>query len=82
MTRSAIWQWRGWTGAGPLWLNAVLLAAVPFTTGPLPAQIAVIAALAAVGGLVRHLWFGDYGHPAVHLAAALMGAAAVALVIT
>ncbi|MER5929867.1 hypothetical protein [Streptomyces sp. NPDC002054] len=81
MSQTAIWEWRGWTGAAPLWLNAVLLALIPFTSGPLPAQIAVITALAALGGLIRQLWFGDYGHPAVHLAAALMGAAAVALVL-
>ncbi|MFG2293358.1 hypothetical protein [Streptomyces sp. NPDC048603] len=80
MTRAAIWQWRGWTGAGPLWLNTGMLALIPFTSGPLPAQIAVITAMAALGGLFRHYWSGDYGHPAVHTAAALLGAAAVALV--
>ena len=80
MTRAAIWQWRGWTGAAPLCLNTGMLALIPFTSGPLPAQIALITAMAALGGLFRQLWYGDYGHPAVHIAAALMGAAAVALV--
>ncbi|MEV8535779.1 hypothetical protein [Streptomyces sp. NPDC051211] len=79
MAQTAIREWRGWTGAAPFWLNAVLLALTPLTDGPLPAQLAVITALAALGGLFRQLRSGDYGHPAVHLAAALMGAAAVAL---
>ncbi|MEV7616699.1 hypothetical protein [Streptomyces sp. NPDC089799] len=80
MTRAAVVQWHGWTGSAPLGLNTGMLALVPFTSGPLPAQIAVITAMAALGGLFRHLWSGDYGHPAVHIAAALLGAAAVALV--
>ncbi|MEU8773261.1 hypothetical protein [Streptomyces sp. NPDC048606] len=79
--QSAIWAWRGWTGAAPFWLNALLLVLAPFTAVTLLAQIGVVGALAALGGLVRHLWFGDYGHPAMHLAAALMGAAAVAFVV-
>ncbi|MFJ3881445.1 hypothetical protein ACIPW5_28850 [Streptomyces sp. NPDC090077] len=79
--QSAIREWRGWTGATPFWLNSVLLVLAPFTAATLLAQIGVISALAALGGLARQLWFGDYGHPAVHLAAALMGAAAVALVV-
>ena len=54
----------------------------PSQAGSLLAQIGIITALAALGGLVRHLWYGDYGHPAVHLAAALLGAAAVAFVLT
>ncbi|MFE2284501.1 hypothetical protein ACFXDJ_10035 [Streptomyces sp. NPDC059443] len=74
--------WRGWTGAAPFWLNAVLLLLAPFTSVTLFAQIGIIAALAAVGGLARHLWSGDYGHPAIHTAAALMGAAAVAFVVS
>ncbi|MEU9717649.1 hypothetical protein [Streptomyces sp. NPDC047976] len=77
----AIREWRGWTGAAPFWLNSVLLVLAPFTAATLLAQIGVISALAALGGLARQLWFGDYGHPAMHLAAALMGAAAVALVV-
>ncbi|MBT2467988.1 hypothetical protein J7E97_08870 [Streptomyces sp. ISL-66] len=77
----AIRDWRGWTGAAPFWINSLLLFLAPFTTVTLLAQIGIIAALAAVGGLARHLWSGDYGHPAVHTAAALMGAAAVALVV-
>ncbi|MFJ9644238.1 hypothetical protein [Streptomyces sp. NPDC101206] len=80
--RSAIRRWRGWTGAVPFWLNCAALLLAPFTTVTLLAQVAVIAALAALGGLVRHLWYGDHGHPAVHLAAALMGAAAVAFVVS
>ncbi|MFB6810579.1 hypothetical protein [Streptomyces sp. NPDC056387] len=79
--QTAIWEWRGWTGAVPLWLNTVLLLLAPFTAVTLLAQVGVITALAALGGLARHLWFGDYGHPAVHLAAALMGAAAVVFVV-
>lgn len=74
-------EWRGWTGAAPFWVNSALLVLAPFTTVTLLAQIGIIAALAAVGGLARHLWSGDYGHPAIHTAAALMGAAAVALVV-
>ncbi|GLX20838.1 MULTISPECIES: hypothetical protein [Streptomyces] len=77
----AIREWRGWTGAAPFWLNSVLLVLAPFTAATLLAQIGVISALAALGGLARQLWFGDYGHPVMHLAAALMGAAAVALVV-
>ncbi|MET9963094.1 hypothetical protein ABZ128_29185 [Streptomyces sp. NPDC006326] len=80
--QTAIWEWRGWTGAVPFWLNSVLLALAPFTAVPLLAQIGVITALAALGGLARHLWSGDYGHPAIHLAAALMGAAAVVFVVS
>ncbi|MFD8979763.1 hypothetical protein [Streptomyces sp. NPDC059564] len=78
---TAIWEWRGWTGAAPFWLNSLLLVVAPFTAATLVAQIGVITALAALGGLARQLWFGDYGHPAIHLAAALMGAAAVAFVV-
>ncbi|MFD9338073.1 hypothetical protein ACFWBF_27270 [Streptomyces sp. NPDC060028] len=78
---TAIKEWRGWTGAVPFWLNSLLLLLAPFTAVTLLAQIGIITALAAVGGLARHLWFGDYGHPAVHTAAALMGAAAAALVV-
>ncbi|MGO4458709.1 hypothetical protein AB4039_15595 [Streptomyces sp. M-16] len=78
---TAIWHWRGWTGAAPFWLNSLLLLVAPFTAATLLAQIGVITALAALGGLARQLWFGDYGHPAIHLAAALMGAAAVAFVV-
>ncbi|MFB0630797.1 hypothetical protein [Streptomyces sp. AB3(2024)] len=78
---TAIWYWRGWTGAAPFWLNSLLLVLAPFTAATLLAQIGVITALAALGGLARQLWFGDYGHPAIHLAAALMGAAAVAFVV-
>ncbi|GHI88714.1 hypothetical protein [Streptomyces xanthophaeus] len=78
---TAIWRWRGWTGAAPFWLNSLLLLLAPFTAVTLFAQMGVIAALAALGGLARHLWFGDYGHPAIHLAAALMGAAAATLVV-
>ncbi|MFF5701806.1 hypothetical protein ACFY7H_04805 [Streptomyces sp. NPDC012794] len=79
--QSAIREWRGWTGAAPFWLNSVLLILAPFTAATLLAQIGVIGALAALGGLARQLWFGDYGHSAMHLAAALMGAATVALVV-
>ncbi|CAL9493835.1 hypothetical protein SUDANB120_03308 [Streptomyces sp. enrichment culture] len=79
--QTAIRRWRGWTGTGPLWLNSVVLLLVPFTAVTLLAQIGVIAAFAALGGLARQLWYGDYGHGAVHLAAALMGAAAVAFVV-
>ncbi|RSS72845.1 hypothetical protein [Streptomyces sp. WAC06614] len=79
--QAAIWHWRGWTGAGPFWCNALLLVMVQFTALTLLGQIGIVTALAAVGGLVRHLWFGDYGHPAVHTAAALMGVAAVAFVL-
>ncbi|MEV7724579.1 hypothetical protein AB0P15_07595 [Streptomyces sp. NPDC087917] len=79
--QAAIREWRGWTGAAPFWLNSLILLVAPFTTVPLLAQIGVITALAALGGLARQLWFGDYGHPAMHLAAALMGAAAVAFVV-
>lgn len=80
--QTAIWEWRGWTGAAPFWLNSVLLALAPFTAVPLLAQIGVITALAALGGLARHLWSGDYGHPAIHLSAAVMGAAAVVFVVS
>ncbi|MCX4526960.1 MULTISPECIES: hypothetical protein [unclassified Streptomyces] len=79
--QTEISAWRGWTGAAPFWLNSVLLLLAPFTAATLIAQIGVVAALAALGGLARHLWFGDYGHPAMHLAAALMGAATVAVVV-
>ncbi|MCB5181275.1 hypothetical protein [Streptomyces antimicrobicus] len=79
--QAAIWHWRGWTGAAPFWCNVLLLVLVQFTALTLLGQIGLVTALAAVGGLVRHLWFGDYGHPAVHTAAALMGAAAVAFVL-
>lgn len=79
--QTAIREWRGWTGAVPFWLNTVLLLLAPFTAATLLAQIGVITALAALGGLARHLWFGNHGHPAVHLAAALMGAAAVVFVV-
>ncbi|MGW0392524.1 hypothetical protein ACWDYJ_16820 [Streptomyces sp. NPDC003042] len=79
--QTAIWQWRGWTGAAPFWLNSLLLLVAPFTAATLLAQIGVITALAALGGLARQLWFGDYGHSAMHIAAALMGAAAVAVVV-
>ncbi|MFE2143742.1 hypothetical protein ACFXA3_18740 [Streptomyces sp. NPDC059456] len=79
--QTAIWEWRGRPGAVPLGLNTVLLLLAPFTAVTLLAQVGLITALAALGGLARHLWFGDYGHPAVHLAAALMGAAAVVFVI-
>ncbi|MBT2407971.1 MULTISPECIES: hypothetical protein [unclassified Streptomyces] len=75
--QTAICEWRGWTGAAPFWLNSVLLLLAPFTAVTLVAQIGVITALAALGGLARHLWFGDHGHPAIHLAAVLMGAAVV-----
>ncbi|MCX5196127.1 hypothetical protein OOK31_19875 [Streptomyces sp. NBC_00249] len=78
---TAIREWRGWTGAAPFWLNSLLLVLAPFTAVTLLAQLGVITALAALGGLARQLWYGDYGHPAMHLAAALMGAAAVALVV-
>ncbi|MCX5405817.1 hypothetical protein OHA37_18220 [Streptomyces sp. NBC_00335] len=74
-------EWRGWTGAAPFWLNAVLLLLTPFSTVTLLAQIGIIAGLTAVAGLARHLWSGDYGHAAIHSAAALMGAAAVAVVV-
>ncbi|MFC9293082.1 hypothetical protein ACFTWH_01195 [Streptomyces sp. NPDC057011] len=77
---TAIREWRGWTGAGPFWLSSFLLLLAPFTAITLFGQIGVIAAFAALGGLARHLWFGDYGHPAVHLAAALMGVAAATLI--
>ncbi|MFD0269170.1 hypothetical protein ACFVGY_21755 [Streptomyces sp. NPDC127106] len=80
--RSAIRRWRGWTGAVPFWLNSAALLLAPFTTVTLLAQVAVIATLAALGGLVRQLWHGDHGHPVVHLAAALMGVAAVAFVVS
>lgn len=78
---TAIRQWRGWTGAAPFWLNSLLLLLAPCTAITLLGQIGVIAALAALGGLARHLWCGDYGHPAMHLAAVLMGAAAAATVL-
>ncbi|MFJ5806834.1 hypothetical protein [Streptomyces sp. NPDC093093] len=78
---TAIREWRGWTGAAPFWLNSFLLLLAPFTAVTLFAQIGVITALAALGGLVRQLWYGDYGHAAVHLCAAFMGATAVALVV-
>ncbi|WP_405491204.1 hypothetical protein [Streptomyces sp. NBC_00096] len=74
-------EWRGWTGAAPFWLNSALLLLTPFADVTLFAQIGIIAALAATGGLARHLWSGDYGHPAIHTAAVLMGAAAVAFVV-
>ncbi|MFE9631828.1 hypothetical protein [Streptomyces sp. NBC_00190] len=77
---TAVRQWRGWTGAAPFWLNSLLLLLAPFTAVTLFGQIGVIAALAALGGLARHLWFGDYGHPAVHLAAILMGATTATMV--
>ncbi|MFD7031639.1 hypothetical protein ACFWAR_26805 [Streptomyces sp. NPDC059917] len=76
------WSRQGWTGAAPFWVNLLLLVVVQFSDVTLLAQIGIITALAALGGLVRHLWYGDYGHPAVHLAAALFGAAAVAFVLT
>lgn len=79
--QTAIREWRGWTGTVPFWLNTVLLLLAPFTAVTLLAQVGMITALAALGGLARHLWFGDHGHPAMHLAAALMGAAAVAFVV-
>ncbi|MFD9727259.1 hypothetical protein [Streptomyces sp. NPDC059072] len=74
-------EWRGWTGAGPFWLNSLLLLLAPFTAVTLFGQIGLIASLAALGGLVRHLWSGDYGHPAIHLAATAMGAAAAVTVL-
>lgn len=74
-------EWRGWTGAAPFWLNSVLLLLTPFTAVTLLAQIGIIAGLAAIGGLARHLWSGDYGHAAIHTAAVLMGAAAVLFVV-
>ncbi|WP_422525579.1 hypothetical protein [Streptomyces sp. 2.9] len=74
-------EWRGWTGAAPFWLNSLLLLLAPFSSVTLLAQFGIIGALAAVGGLARHLWSGDYGHPAIHTAAALMGAAAVVFVV-
>lgn len=74
-------EWRGWTGAAPFWLNSVILLLTPFTAVTLLAQIGIIAGLTAIGGLGRHLWSGDYGHAAVHSAAVLMGAAAVADVV-
>ncbi|MFA7762023.1 hypothetical protein ACGFNX_16590 [Streptomyces sp. NPDC048723] len=77
---TAIRQWRGWTGAGPFWLNSLLLLLAPCCAVTLFGQIGIIAALAALGGLARHLWYGDYGHPAMHLAGALMGAGAAAFV--
>ncbi|GHB66654.1 hypothetical protein GCM10010347_41070 [Streptomyces cirratus] len=79
--QTAIWEWRGWTGAAPFWLSSVLLLLAPFTAVTLLAQTGVIVALAGLGGLARQLWFGDYGHPAIHVAAALMGATAAALVV-
>ncbi|MCJ1678550.1 hypothetical protein MTF65_14565 [Streptomyces sp. APSN-46.1] len=79
--QTEISAWRGWTGAAPFWLNSVLLLLAPFTAVTLLAQIGVITALAALGGLARHLWFGDYGHPAMHLAAVLMSGATVAFVV-
>ncbi|MFF4318387.1 hypothetical protein [Streptomyces sp. NPDC001568] len=78
---TAIWEWRGWTGATPFWLNSLLLLLAPFTAVTLLAQIGVITVLAALGGLARQLWYGDHGHSAMHLAAALMGAAAVVFVV-
>ncbi|MGW6706718.1 hypothetical protein ACWGDE_17755 [Streptomyces sp. NPDC054956] len=78
---SELRAWRGWTGAAPFWLNSLLLLLAPFTDTTLLAQFGIIAGLAAVGGLARHLWSGDYGHPAIHTAAVLMGAAAVAFVV-
>ncbi|MFJ4775385.1 hypothetical protein [Streptomyces sp. NPDC088762] len=78
---TAIREWRGWTGAAPFWLSSFLLLLAPFTAITLFGQIGVIAAFAALGGLARHLWFGDYGHPAVHLAAALMGTAAALIAV-
>ncbi|MFF3084748.1 hypothetical protein ACFVRB_06780 [Streptomyces nojiriensis] len=77
---AAIREWRGWTGAAPFWLNSFLLLLAPCCAVTLFGQIGIIAALAALGGLARHLWYGDYGHPAMHLAGALMGAGAAALV--
>lgn len=73
-----IWDWHGWTGSGPLWVSAGLLLLVVFLQVPLVPQIAVITTLAA-GGLVRQLVFKDYGHTAMHTAAALLGSAAVVL---
>ncbi|MFE2166250.1 hypothetical protein ACFXB3_14445 [Streptomyces sp. NPDC059447] len=78
---TAVREWRGWTGAGPFWLNSLLLLLAPSTAVTLFGQIGLIASLAALGGLVRHLWSGDYGHPAMHLAAAAMGAAAALTVL-
>lgn len=46
---TAIWEWRGWTGAVPLWLNTVLLLLAPFTAVTLLAQVGIITALAALG---------------------------------
>ncbi|MGW5848232.1 hypothetical protein ACWFQ8_09815 [Streptomyces sp. NPDC055254] len=77
---TAICEWRGWTGAAPFWMNAFLLLVAPFTAVTLFGQIGVVTGLAALGGLARHLWSGDYGHPAMHLAAALMGAGTATLV--
>ncbi|MER5731035.1 hypothetical protein ABT084_22375 [Streptomyces sp. NPDC002138] len=76
------WRWQGWTGAAPFWVNVALLGVAQFSTVMLLAQIGIITALAAIGGLVRHLVYRDYGHPAIHLAAALLGAAVVASVLT
>ncbi|MEV7415969.1 hypothetical protein [Streptomyces sp. NPDC089919] len=76
--KTGVWQWHGWTGSAPLWLNALLLALVPFLHVLLVPQIAIVTTLTALGGLVRQLVYGDYGHAGVHLAAVVLGAAAMA----
>jgi hypothetical protein len=76
------WYWHGWTGTGPLWVNLALLLLLPLLQVPLVSQLAVVTTLAALGGLVRQLVFGDYGHPGMHSAAVLAGGAAVAAGLT
>ncbi|MCB5163441.1 hypothetical protein LG634_01055 [Streptomyces bambusae] len=79
IAHKGFWSWHGWTGTGPLWLSAALLLLVVFLQVPLVPQIAVITTLAGLGGLVRQLVFGDYGHVVMHAAASLTGSAAVVL---
>ncbi|MER7762810.1 hypothetical protein [Streptomyces sp. NPDC097619] len=76
------WHWYGWKGSGPFWANAVLLALLPLLRIPLVAQIAVVTTLAALGGLLRQVVVGDYGHLLVHAGATALGAAGVVLGLT
>ncbi|WP_234332583.1 hypothetical protein [Streptomyces sp. NRRL S-87] len=74
-----LWHWYGWTGSAPLWLGALLLALLPFFQVLLVPQVAIVSTLTALGGLVRQLVHGDYGHAGLHLTAALLGATTMVL---